>query len=154
MSIQSSINQTLSIAGALAAMNPELQALGKSRAELRELKKAGKNIVARDEIILNKLRYGTDEEAEFAAKVSESYEGEALDVSKKLFSAVPTEEQYQKLVSNIKSIEERKAFREKESATESARNAILSSQEDIRNTRTNFTDYMKAPAAVERKENK
>lgn len=136
MNIQSNINQIISAAGVLASMNPELRAKSEHRAKLGALQRKAENIVARDEIILEHLRTGTDEEALEAAKISKPLEAEAIQTSEELFTAIPTEEKYQKLAGNIKVAEERESFRTaQEKAKDASRDALTAEQERARKSK-------------------
>lgn len=154
MSIQSNINQGLSIASLLISQNPQVQAAAKKRTDIRNL--------SQQEESINKAIESTG--SDIAAK--EPY-GEALsDIKKKQFELSPSEETFkaykETTPSRVLTVEaspeeiaqERFEAEQKEaevnqylemyrSAETKAQENLAVKQNEKRNTRRNFLDYMR-----------
>lgn len=81
MNIQSNINQTLSIAGMLASMNPTLQAKAKQRADVSRLTKQKESLSKATSVMAESNKH----------EMAQSYLDQTADISKQIFELDPTE---------------------------------------------------------------
>lgn len=152
MSIQSTINQGLSLAALLATQSHYF----KSKAETRQtvktekdrLKKLVKTSDAINETISKDLTSDKSDSLEKAAQGFEDlakYRGEGVDIAEKLFQAQPSAEHYEligfekqqsKLFSGM-------AEKVRQQITMKAQESLKSAQETKRQARRSFLNYMK-----------
>ena len=86
MSIQSNINQIISVAGVLAGMNPQVKALGEKRTQLAELNKK--------ESVLAK-QYDV---AKYDLNRQEQIESDLTDIAEERFDISPTTKNYEEVL--------------------------------------------------------
>lgn len=136
MNIQSNINQTLSLAGMLIAMNPTVKARAETREALSKL--------SREEQVLSK-QY---EHLAFNPDMAETVESRMTDLAQEQFEAAPSEESYSKylqtrygesplLSPKVSALVNR--FRQIKTE---ARESVAAKQEQKRASRRKFTDYL------------
>ena len=155
MSIQSTINQGLSLVSVLASQSPGLRALSEKRAKVRDL--AGRESAIREAI--------TTTQATGDIAGAEPYGEELADIKKQQFELDPTAENYKayretkpqrvaETAADPEEVIQETYEKEKEAryirgridamheADRRAQEALQAAQETKRNTRRKFTDYM------------
>lgn len=116
MSIQANINQGLSLASFLISQNPKLQEIHRKNIATRELEKQANVLETQREAVgKSRSKVSTEVKREIADKLAK--------VRKQQFGNDPTEQTYAAYVK--------------------ARKALKAKQSEKRNTRRNFSDYMK-----------
>lgn len=135
MNIQSNINQTLSLAGMLIAMNPTVKARAETREALSKL--------SREEQVLSKQYEHLAYDPERAGAV----ESRMTDIAQKQFETDPSEASYEKLLrtyyegSPLLSPEVSARVNQIRSEIK-ARQSVTAKQEQKRASRRKFTDYL------------
>lgn len=142
MSIQSNINTALSLASVLASQNPTLRSIGEKNAKIRELEKRAEQENKQYQAMkpgLNVPGRTSIETLEDIATFGES----AVKTSKELFELDPTMQRYMSLKGTQGMVKKASALADMGRKTEAAKQALAIAQEQKRNTRRKFTDYMK-----------
>ena len=149
MSIQSNINQALSVAGVLATMNPAIQARAEKRSALRELDAASETIYKESQAAAQSIvkSQADPEVMQKAFGDIASYQEKGVDVAKKRFELDPSLENYEAISTAEAKV---KGFRKLSTvvAEEQAKESLSVAQERIRKTRRNFLDYMKDEPSI------
>lgn len=142
MSIQANINQGLSLASVLASQNPTLKSMGERNAKIKELERRAKQENKQYQAMkvgLNVPGRTSIETLEDIASFGES----AVKTSKELFELDPTTQRYASLKETQGMVKEASELAEFGRKIEAAKQALAVAQEQKRNTRRKFTDYMK-----------
>lgn len=154
MSIQSNINQGLSLAALLATQNPSLQEIAKKRSEIASLNKQEKAINAAIEStgkdIAAKEPYGEQltevKKRQFELDpTAESFKAykETTPTRVATFEADPEEIARERYESELKQQEVNQYLQMYRNAETKAQETLKTKQEEKRKTRRNFLDYMK-----------
>lgn len=154
MSIQSNINQGLSLAALLATQNPSLQEIAKKRSEIASLNKQEKAINAAIEStgkdIAAKEPYGEQltevKKRQFELDpTAESFKAykETTPTRVATFEADPEEIAQERYESELKEQEVNQYLQMYRNAETKAQETLQTKQEEKRKTRRNFLDYMK-----------
>lgn len=86
MSIQSNINQIISVAGVLAGMNPQVKALGEKTTQLRDLKK-------RESVLAKQY-----DVAKYDLNKQEQIEADLTGITEERFNVSPTAKNYEEVL--------------------------------------------------------
>lgn len=155
MSIQSNINQIISVAGILASQNPSLREKAARKAEIRDLEnELSANVGALKEHIKkdtsSKVTDQTADPEEAQRIITSNWEElvsrheEIRDTAEKLYKKDPTKERLE-VYRNARDIsaEQRTEFDKFMATFKKAEESLEIAQEEKRTARRNFMDYLK-----------